>query len=229
MIARGGYGAAMQPTAAPLPARPVLPVPYFLARPPAGAARPGSAVVVVQEGNGITPQLLRVCERLARAGYLTAAPDVFHRLGGPRPEDAARQYRDLDVDLAVADIAETITELRGRGAERVGITGFCMGGRLAYEAAVRGLDVQCAAPFYGGGIAARLGTLTCPAVLCFGGRDEYIPTADIEAVRAHHPDETVVYPDAGHGFFRDGSPDHDPAAADDAWARVTALFAAHLG
>ncbi|MFO1537838.1 MAG: dienelactone hydrolase family protein, partial [Actinomycetota bacterium] len=94
----------MEPAAPP---EPVLPVPYFLARSPAGVARPGAAVVVVQEGNGLTPQRLRGCERLARAGYLAAAPDVFHRLGGPRPEDAARQYRDLDVDLAVGDIAET--------------------------------------------------------------------------------------------------------------------------
>ena len=81
--------------------------------------------------------------------------------------------------------------------------------------------MQCAVPFYGGGIAGRLGTPTCPTLLLFGGRDDYIPTEDIEAVRAHHPDETVVYPDAGHGFFRDGSDSYDESAAADAWHRLT--------
>jgi len=208
---------------------PVLPVPYFLARPAVATARPGAAVVVIQEGMGITPQLLRVCERLAREGYLVAAPDVFHRLGGPHPEQAGRQYMQLDVPGAVADIAEVVDQLRGLGATKVGVTGFCMGGRLTYATATGGVDVQCAVPFYGGGIAAHLGTLGCPTLLLFGGRDDYIPTEDIDAVRAHHPDETVVYPEAGHGFFRDGSDSYDEAAATDAWHRLSAMFHTHLG
>lgn len=207
---------------------PVLPAPYFLARPAAATARAGAAVVVIQEGMGITPQLLRVCERLAREGYLVAAPDVFHRMGGPNPEEAGHQYRHLDVPAALDDIADVVAQLRGLGAARVGITGFCMGGRLTYAAATGGVDVQCAVPFYGGGIAGALGTLTCPSLLLFGGRDDYIPADDIEAVRAHHPDETVVYPEAGHGFFRDGSPSYDEAAATDAWHRLTGMFHAHL-
>ena len=207
---------------------PVLPVPYFLARPAPGTARPGAAVVVIQEGMGITPQLLRVCERLAREGYLVAAPDVFHRQGGPRPEEAGRQYQHLDVAAALEDIGDVVGELRGLGAEKVGVTGFCMGGRLTYETATSGVDVQCAVPFYGGGIAAHLGTPTCPTLLLFGGRDDYIPTADIEAVRAHHPDETVVHPEAGHGFFRDGSDSYDEEAAADAWHRLTGMLHTHL-
>ena len=207
---------------------PVLPVPYFLARPAHAAARPGAAVVVIQEGMGITPQLLRVCERLAREGYLVAAPDVFHRLGGPHPEEAGRQYQHLDVAGAVADIGEVVAQLRGLGATKVGVTGFCMGGRLTYETAISGIDVQCAVPFYGGGIAQRLGAPTCPTLLLFGGRDDYIPTDDIEAVRAHHPDDTVVYPEAGHGFFRDGSDSYDEAAAADAWHRLTGMLHAPL-
>lgn len=208
---------------------PVLPVPYFLARPAPATARPGAAVVVVQEGIGITAQLLRVCERLAREGYLVAAPDVFHRLGGPMPEEAGRQYRDLSIPDALADIAEVVGQLRGMGATRVGITGFCMGGRLTYETATSGVNVQCAVPFYGGGIAGVLGTLTCPTLLLFGGSDEYIPAEDIESVQAHHPGDVVVYPDAGHGFFRDGSASYDPGAATDAWHRLLGMFHEHLG
>jgi carboxymethylenebutenolidase len=202
------------------------PVPYFLARPTGSPPWPG--VVVIQEGNGISPQLLRVCERLAGEGYLAAAPDIFHRFGGPNPERAQEQYTKIKSEDALEDIAATVDVLRANGAERVGVTGFCMGGRFTYETATSGIDVQAAVGFYGGGIAQRLGTPTCPMLLLFGGTDEYIPTADIEAVQAHHGDQVVVYPQAGHGFFRDGSDSYDADAAGDAWERLTKFFGEHL-
>jgi len=209
---------------------PRLPVPYFLARPAAEAPRAAkkAAVVVIQEGIGISPQLLRVCERLAREGYLVAAPELFHHLGGPDPARAGEQYPALQSDDALADIADVVAQLRLLGATRVGVTGFCMGGRLTYETATSGIDVQCAVSFYGGGIGQRLGAPTCPILLLYGGSDPYIPREEIAAVEANHPGAVVVYPEAGHGFFRDGSDAYDPAAATDAWARLTAFFADHL-
>ena len=208
---------------------PALPVPYFLARPAHATARPGAAVIVIQEGNGISPQLLRFCERLAREGYLVAAPDLFHHLGGPDPTRAGEQYPALRSEDALADIADVVAQLRAQGAERVGVTGFCMGGRLTYETAASAIDIDCAVAFYGGGIARHLGPLTCPTLLLFGGQDEYVPMTEIDAVRAHHGDDVVVYPDAGHGFFRDGSDSYVEDAAVDAWHRLTGMFAAHLG
>jgi dienelactone hydrolase len=65
-------------------------------------------------------------------------------------------------------------------------------------------------------------------LLIFGGDDEYIPVADIEAVVHHHP-QTVVYPDAHHGFMRDGSGSYDDAAATDGWRRTLEFLATHLG
>lgn len=200
------------------------PVPYFLARP--SGPPPYAGVVVCMEGMGITAQLLRVCERLAAEGYLVAAPDLFHRL--PVPAEGQARYTALRIDDALRDIGETIDILRAHGATRVGITGFCMGGKMSYATATRGLDVQAAVPFYGGGIAQQLGTLTCPTLLLFGGTDDYIPPADIEAVQAHHPGQVVVYPDAGHGFFRDESESYDADAAADAWNRLSTFFAEHL-
>ena len=110
----------------------------------------------------------------------------------------------------------------------MGITGFCLGGTISYRAALSGLDLACAAPFYGGHIPRELGRPACPILAFFGGRDEYIPDAAVEAVRAHHPDDVVVYPDAEHGFMRDGSPSYHPAAAADAWSRLLAFFDQHL-
>jgi len=201
-----------------------LPTPYFLARPPA-AARAG--VIVIMEGNGMSWQLLRVCERLAAEGYLVIAPDVYHRCadGHGSWEEAIRGLRPED---ALADIRACGGVLRELGAAKVGITGFCMGGRLSYLAAVSGADLQAAAPFYGGGIDKILGRPRCPLLAFFGGRDEWVPAAAIEIVRAHHPEQTIVYPEAGHGFMRDGSESwHEPSARD-AWARLLAFFAAQL-
>lgn len=206
-------------------AAPDIAVPYFLALPSASPPWPG--VVVVMEGNGISPQLLRVCERLAAEGYAAIAPDLFWRFGGsdPNTHDHFANLRHRD---GRADIVDAVARLRAIGASRVGITGFCMGGGYAYLAATSGVDVDAAAPFYGGGIAQHLGDPTCPLLAFFGGNDEWIPPADIETVRSRHPDDVVVYPDAEHGFMRDGSENYHEAAATDAWGRLLEFFAKHL-
>jgi carboxymethylenebutenolidase len=200
--------------------------PHFTVRPEAPAPWPG--VVVIHEGNGMSPQLLRFSERLAREGYAVVAPDLFFRSGGSEAGDFATLIGNLRPDEVRADLDGAVAALRALGASAVGITGFCMGGSFAYRAAVEGVDVACAASFYGGFIANELGSPRCPLLCFFGGTDEWVPAASIEAVRAHHPDDVVVYPDAGHGFMRDGSPDFNEAAAADAWARLLAFFAKHL-
>jgi carboxymethylenebutenolidase len=201
-------------------------LPHFLARPAADPPWPG--IVVVHEGNGMSPQLLRVCERLAAEGYAALAPDLFWRFGGSDPEKAQEHYTSLRWNDARDDLAEGVRLLRDAGATKVGITGFCMGGRLTYLTATSDVPVDAAAPFYGAGIAHQLGTTRCPTRLFFGGDDEYIPPADIEAVRAHHGDAVVVYPGAGHGFMRDGSDSYHPEAAPDAWNRLLTFFGEHL-
>ena len=200
-------------------------LPYFLAR-PASAVTAG--VVVIHEGGGISPQLLRVCQRLADEGYATVAPDLFFRVGGTGASDFATLIGSLDRTATAADLSESAAHLRALGATKVGITGFCMGGSYAYLAAVSGVDVDAAAPFYGGGIAQHLGDPYVPLLCFFGGNDEWIPRADIAVVEQAHPGQVVVYEHAGHGFFRDGSDRYDEAAASDAWQRVLAFFAEHL-
>ncbi len=203
------------------------PVPYFYAAPAGEPPWPG--VVVVMEGNGISPQLLRVCQRLAAEGYAAIAPDLFHRFGGSDPTKLPDQFMALQLDDALGDVATCAQHLRDWGATSVGVTGFCMGGRITYATAVSGIDVQAAAPFYGGGIGKLLGSPRCPILCFFGGTDEYIPPEEIEAVAAHHPDAVVVYPEAGHGFFRDGSDSYDAQASADAWRRLLTFFERHLG
>ena len=201
-------------------------VPFFFASPRVEPPWPG--VLVIHEGNGISPQLLRVCERLADHGYAALAPDLFTRSGGSEAADFATLIGALKNTEVQADLAEAVETLRGFGATKIGITGFCLGGSISYRAACSDLDLACAAPFYGAHIARELGQPTCPVLAFFGGRDEYVPSADIEAVQAHHPGTVVVYPDAGHGFMRDGSASYDEPAATDAWARLLSFFGQHL-
>ena len=203
-----------------------LAVPYFTVTP--ASAPPWPGVLVVHEGNGMSPQLLRLCERLDREGYAVAAPDLFFRSGGSEAADFATLIGALQRDEVLADLTAAHGHLRSLGAATIGITGFCMGGTIAYRAALSELELGAAAPFYGGQVAQELGEPRCPVLLFFGGRDEYIPAAAIDAVRAHHRDQVVVYPDAEHGFMRDGSPSFDEAAAGDAWDRLLGFFAEHL-
>jgi carboxymethylenebutenolidase len=199
-------------------------LPYFLARP---APPVTSGVVVIHEGGGISPQLLRVCQRLAGEGYAAIAPDLFFRAGGSEAADFATLIGSLDRDRTAGDLAESVTVLQGLGARKVGVTGFCMGGALTYRAATSTSTFDAAVGFYGAGISRELGTPRCPTLLFFGDADPYIPQADIDAVVAHHPD-TVVYHGAGHGFFRDKSENYDQAAAEDAWKRLLGHFDSHL-
>lgn len=201
-------------------------VPYFHARPSGPPPWPG--VVVVPEGNGISPQLLRVCQRLAREGYAVAAPDVFWRLGGSDPARPLRELGNLRMRDLVQDVSDCVDVLHEAGATKIGVTGFCLGGRITYGAATT-LGLDAAVPFYGAGIDKMLSTPTCPILLFFGGRDEYISAEEVARVQAHHGDDVVLYPDAEHGFMRDGSENYHEAAASDAWSRLLEFFGKHLG
>jgi carboxymethylenebutenolidase len=203
-------------------------LPYFFCRPTAAPPWPG--VVLVHEGGGMSPQLLRFAERLTAEGYAVCAPDFFFRSGGPESGDFAAMIGAVTPDQLKGDFADSIRHLRDAGASSIGVTGFCMGGAFTYRAALwaQELGVQAAAPFYGGGIARELGDPGCPVLIFFGGRDEYISTEHIESVQRHHGDAVIVYPDAEHGFMRDGSPTYDEASATDAWKRLLAFFGEHL-
>jgi carboxymethylenebutenolidase len=177
----------------------------------------------------MSPQLLRVCQRLAYEGYAVAAPDIFWRLGGSDPKRDLHELGSMRMRDFVQDVADCADVLRNAGATKVGVTGFCLGGRIAYAASVsEAARVDAAAPFYGAGIDKKLGTPSCPIRLFYGGRDEYIAADEIERVRAQHGDDVVVYPDGEHGFMRDGSDNYNADAAADAWSQLLAFFGQHL-
>jgi carboxymethylenebutenolidase len=204
---------------------PPIALPYFLSLPESGGPWPG--IVVIHEGGGISAQLLRLCQRLASEGYATIAPDLFYRSGGTDAADFTTLMGALQTEEALADIKASADTLRNLGSERLGVTGFCMGGRLTWSTARHTEGFAAAAAFYGSGIADDLGEPLCPTVLFFGGQDPYIPPAEIERIAAYYPD-TVVYPEAGHGFMRDRSDSYHEHSANDAWVRTLDFFRTHL-
>jgi carboxymethylenebutenolidase len=200
-------------------------LPWFIVHPADHDPHPG--VVVIHEAPGVSAQLLRFCQRLAGQGYHVLAPDLFFRVGGTESDAYPALVGSLDQARTTADVEACADALRDMGATSVGITGFCMGGSWAWHMAVASTAFAASAGFYGSTVAKELGTPTCPTTMFFGGSDPWIPMSEVEKVVAHHPD-TVVYPEATHGFMRDGSPDYSPTAAPDAWDRMLALFRANL-
>jgi carboxymethylenebutenolidase len=145
----------------------------------------------------------------------------------------------LQDDQIVADLAAAVTYLQSQTfvrADRIGITGFCMGGRISFLAACKNADIKAAAPFYGGGIAGLLdhaAKITCPMLLFFGDQDAFIPNDQVEAIRTKLSDlkktaEVVVYPGAPHGFFCNERESYRADAAKDAWQRLKTFLARHL-
>jgi len=221
----------------------------YLARPAAGG--PGPAVLVFMEIFGINEHIRDVTERVAREGYVSLAPDYFHRTGpgaeyGYDDEGFAKGMEllnALEADEMIADARAALAYLRSRDdvdPDRIGCMGFCIGGHMAYLTACE-TDVKAAASFYGGGIAAPQGPGGAPStvartqkitgkLLClFGGRDSFIPRQQVDLVaetlrQDGIPNDVVTYEAADHGFFCDLRDSYHAVAAKDAWERVKRLF-----
>jgi carboxymethylenebutenolidase len=217
-------------------------MPVFLAR-PAGDA-PAPAVLVIQEAFGVNAHIEDVARRIAAEGYVTLAPDLYWRGGRNRTvrydqlAEAIAMMQALSDDEVLADLASAIAYLEKQPfvrSDRIGITGFCMGGRVSYLAACElAGKIRASAPFYGGGIPIdRTAKLGCPVLAFFGEKDGYIPLAVVEQLkdelRRHgRQAEVIVYPGADHGFFCNERASYQAAAAEDSWARLMKFFATHL-
>lgn len=229
-------------------------LPAFLARP--AAAGPHPAVVVVMEAFGLNRHIKDVAERLAREGYAAIAPDMYYRAGSNAAvgydnlPDAIRLMSSLYDEKIIADMQGVIAYLQAQDfvrADRIGMTGFCMGGRITFLTACRNSAVKAAAPFYGGGIGSVMQPgertpkapleyaeqLQAPMLLFFGDNDPFIPLDEVERIKQRlaalkKQAETVVYPGAPHGFFCDDRDSYRPDAAKDAWSRLLKFFGQHL-
>jgi carboxymethylenebutenolidase len=214
----------------------------FLARPSAEGKYP--TVLVIMEAFGLNSHIRDVASRLAAEGYVALAPDMYYRqpnavVGYDELPEAIRLMTTLRDDAIVSDVSAAVTFLEAQPfvrADRIGITGFCMGGRISFLSACAIPALKAAAPFYGGGIGGlldRAGDIRCPMLLFFGDQDPFIPNEEVARITSTLRDlkkdaEVKVYPGAPHGFFCNERDSYRPDAAADAWTRLTAFLASHL-
>ena len=147
-------------------------------------AEPFPAVVVCQHGGGVDHFIQTICDRLAQAGSAAVAPNLFHRISGEMLEDGSQRIQHLSDTEIRADIDATVEFLVNHSAingDRIGITGFCMGGRVAWLMAATNTIFKCTVPFYGVNIMGNWGpgdtpfsmaaNINCPLMVHFGSLD----------------------------------------------------------
>jgi carboxymethylenebutenolidase len=210
----------------------------YLAIPEAGDGVP---LVVIQEWWGLVPHITDVCERFAAEGFLALAPDLYHGASTTEPDEAGKLMMALNMAQAAKDMSGAIDEVARRSdGDRVGVTGFCMGGGLALVAATQRPDkVKACVPWYGlipwpdaqpqwdrldaavlGHYAENDGFFTPDAARDLGAQLE----------RLGKDVEIVIHPGVDHAFFNDTRPEvYDAHEALAAWQQTVGFFRTHLG
>ena len=228
-------------------------MPAYYARPARGSKLP--IVLVVQEIFGVHEHIRDVCRRFARRGAVAVAPELFARQGDPsKVADIQSLMRDIVAKVpdaqVMADLDATLAWARTRARShegKVGITGFCWGGRITWLYAAHSDAVAAGVAWYGRvtgqptplqpahpvDVAA---SLRAPVLGLYAGKDAGIPLEGVEAMRAALGREDasaaakassiMVYPEAGHGFHADYRASYRAADAEDAFKRALAFFRA---
>lgn len=220
----------------------------YRSQPASGANIP--VVLVVSEIFGVHEYIADVCRRLAKLGYLAIAPELFARQGDPRKLSNIQDI--ISGIVAKVPDAQVMSDLdacvawagkHGGDATKLGITGFCWGGRVTWLYAAHNPRLKAGVAWYGrldGEVNANTPKhpvdlaqeLKAPVLGLYGGQDQGISLDDVNAMRgavknAKVQSELHVYPDAGHAFHADYRPSYRKDAAEDGWKRMQAWFRLH--
>ena len=196
------------------------PIDLFIAKPEGAGPHPG--LVVIQEAFGVNDHIKDVTQRYASAGYLSVAPDLFHRFDQrivpySDMKSAIGSIMKLNDDMVMNDINAALGYLKGQPTvrhDKIGIIGYCFGGRSAFLAATRSKDLAAAVGYYGGGIAdprnpnapvTKAENISVPVLLFFGAQDQMIPQDQVQKIeetltQLGKEHQIKVYPGAGHAF-----------------------------
>lgn len=202
---------------------------------PPGAPKGG--LVVIQEIFGVNHHIRSLCDRFAAQGYASVAPAVFDRIQPnfecgytPAEVEIGRSFiPKIDWAAMMRDTAAAADAVKGAG--KVGIVGYCMGGSVAFLAACNLDGLACAIGYYGGAIARSADSKPkVPTLLHFGDQDHSIPMSDVEIVKQKRPDcEVHVYHGAGHGFSCDERGSFNEAAHKEALGRTLTWLTRYVG
>ena len=210
---------------------------------------PFPAVVVAQHASGVDRFIQDMADKLAGEGYAAVAPDLFHRITEDMVASTGKSKRDqLSDPEIIDDIKATAEFLTGHSLvdpDRIGVTGFCMGGRVTWLAVATNPVFKAAVPYYGGNIMIPWGSATqapfaatsgikCPVLFHFGEVDENPSQEDMLVLDAELTKHGVrhrfyTYPGANHAFMNPANPPrYQRAAAEMSWPRTLDFFAHHL-
>ncbi|MBI4527492.1 MAG: dienelactone hydrolase family protein [Deltaproteobacteria bacterium] len=212
---------------------------------PAGTG-PHPAVVVIQHQGGVDEFVQEMTRRISDAGYVAAAPDLYHRDSPDCQDDAPirrGRLRDVTVIQDVNAAVAHLNGLRSVDGRRLGIVGFCMGGRVAYLMAAANPGFKAAVSYYGGGIlqpwgdgvspCQRTAEISCPILGHFGEEDknpspEDMRKLDAELSKHGKAHEFHSYGDTGHGFMNRHSSSYRAHADKASWPRTLEFFRKYL-
>ena len=204
---------------------------------PEGATGAKPAVLVIHENRGLNPYVEDVVRRFAAADFVALGPDALTPLGGyPGNDDDGREMqRQLDRDVMMEDWVAAFEFLRTHSTStgRVGAVGFCYGGGVVNQLAVRLPNLGAGAPFYGSApVPESVAQIQAPLLIHYGGLDERVNARWPEyeaALKAGGKTYAMhMYEGANHGFHNDTTPRFDEAAATLAQERTVAFFNEHL-
>ena len=206
---------------------------------------PFPGVIVAQHAGGVDEFIQTMSDRIAAAGYVAIAPELYHRDPNPEDNPLVRMGRLRDTNV-VTDVSAAFEHLKGLAnvaAERTGIAGFCMGGRVAYLMATHIPALGAAVVFYGGNIMVPWGEgpapfdgtdrIRCPLLGLFGEDDTNPSPADVakidaELTRLGRTHEFRSFSGAGHAFMNEGRPSYRKERAEEAWAKCLGWFERYL-
>ena len=224
-------------------------IPAYRAMPATDGSHP--VVLVVQEIFGVHEHIKDICRRLAKLGYAAIAPELYARQGDVSKLSTVQQIVSEVVakvpDAQVmSDLDATVAWTKTSGnsdTDRLGITGFCWGGRIVWLYAAHNAHLKAGVAWYGRLVGPTdalhpqnpidvVASLHAPVLGLYGGADAGIPVETVETMRqalkgAHQPSEIVVYPDTPHGFNADYRDSYRKEQATDGWKRLVEWFKKH--
>ncbi len=224
-------------------------IPAYRAMPQAGG--PFATIIVIQEIFGVHEHIRDICRRLAKVGYCAVAPALYARQGDPsKLSDISEIIKTIVAKVPDAEVASDIDatvawagKQERTDTQRLGVTGFCWGGRQTWLYAIHDPRVKAAVAWYGPldgtpdplhpkTVLDAAPALKVPVLGLYGGADQSIPVSDVEKMRnaikaTGTGSEIVIYPEAPHGFNADYRPSYRPEAAKDGWKRMLAWFKEH--
>ena len=210
--------------------------PGYLATPDGG----GLPVIVIQEWWGLVPHIKDVCDRFAAEGFVALAPDLYHGEATTEPDEAGKLMMALNIEQAAKDLSGAVARVQeASGREKVGVTGFCMGGGLALVLACQRPDaVKACVPWYGvipwASAQPDWSKLEAAVLGHYAELDGFFGPDAVAGLQSTLDDlgkeaDLHVHPGADHAFFNDTRPEvYDEAESSKAWSETIAFFRAKL-